>query len=473
MQHNHLLAIKQRVLDEVNDSLGKHPLYRDDTKAYHKYHPLKERPQSGITLGNTSSRRLVLSPDDYMADMESHCALANVEGKPGTSIEWVWEDSSALTKYSEKEDVTASISSDRYYVQTSNPNIVSGKSNTKPATSIGEIDVYIDGVRTFASGLNAKEGLIYFASPIPQGSTVEVSYWWSNLDVPGYYFIEIASKDAFILTPLYIVKGEEVIKKTTGLELEAQIKATSGVQQSPFILWTKKMSNSVKLYLEVDKHYQVDSSGLITLLEPLPKDTTLYASYRWQGENRGPFEVAGEYSYNNKAIRGVSIAFGSRINVGDKQVVFLFPEREQNARVYGGHYEMSFDLRVFSRDPQSAAEIADYVLADLWSNKRSMLCAEGLTITEMDPSGEGEESYDDSTGAMYFEQSLSLSLMSEWKKFVPYVVDISRFDIRLHGLQDLSVTLEDEDGKINTVPVLPLGENFEIEYPKRGFPRYF
>lgn len=473
MQQNLQLVVKQRILDEVNDTLGRHPLYRDDTKAYHKFHPLKERPQSGVKLMGSSATRMQLSPDDYMADISSHCSLAAVGTKEAHSIEWVWENAEIICQFSDRVDVTGGLDPSRRIVQVPNYPIVCGKANTDPATSFAEVAVWVNGTKTLAAGVASETGQIYLSNMVPSGATVEVSYWWKNLDIPGYYFIEIIDKEAFILTPLHVVKSEKVIQKTTGTETTAQLAVTSNVQQSVFLLWTKKQHNSVKMYLNINEDFTVDSNGLITFLSPLPRDTTLYASYRWQGPNRGPFNIPGEYSFNADAIKGVTIAFGSRIEVGDKQVILLFPEREQNAKVYGSHYEMSQDLIVFSRDPMSSAEIADFIVADLWGNKRSALCAEGLTLTAVDASGESEESYDDATGALYFEQSISIQIMTEWKKFVPYLVDLSRFDIHLHRYQELKVAVDDGHGNTEVVAVTPNGSNLEIIYPRPGYPRYF
>jgi hypothetical protein len=323
LEQNLLLTIKNRILNEINETLGRHPLYKDDTKAYHKYNMQKERPQSGVIMTGSSANREQLSPDDYMADLASHCSLAKAGTNPGISIEWVWEDTNRITRYVRDEDASSNLDPFRKAIYTENKDIVSGKANTSPATSFAQVEVKIDGVRTLASGINSKEGIIYLNSPVPVGSQVTVSYWHKDIDIPGYYFIEIVQKNSFIMTPLHVVKGEKVIEKTTGIETEAQLTASSGVQQKPIILWTKKNSNSIKHYLVQEEDFTVDSNGVLTFLRPLIKGTTLYASYRWQGPNRGPFEIKGEYTFNSEAIKGVSIAFGSRINVGDKQVEIL------------------------------------------------------------------------------------------------------------------------------------------------------
>ena len=148
-------------------------------------------------------------------------------------------------------------------------------------------------------------------------------------------------------------------------------------------------------------------------------------------------------------------------------------ERTQTAKVYGGHYHISFDISVFTRDPQSVAELADHIIGDIWGNRRLQLEYEGITFEELEASGESEDSYDEATGTLFFTQSISATILTEWKKFVPYVVDLRKFDITLHRMQEQKIVVLDENGNPVEVPVGNQGKELVIQYPKKGYPKYF
>jgi hypothetical protein len=459
-------------MDIINDTIQRHPVYRGkDVRIRHKMASDKERPQTGATLQGASASRIKMSPDDYLTDLCSHTILATDGKSEGVSIEWSWEDTANITRKVQNEDVTGSLDVSRRVVTVGNTPIVSGFGNTKKATNFAQVVVRVDGSKVLAAGLEANTGRIILQDEVPPSSQVTVSYFYKDMDLPGYYYIEMVEKDQFNITPMHTVKDEVVIVKTTGSETSANLD-NGDVLDSVFILYTKKTVYSEKLYLVPGEDFTVDASGEITFLTPLKEDTTLFCTYRYQGADRGPFTITNEYEGVSDAIKGAILAFGSRPTKGDKQIVILTDERETVASVYGGHYEMSFDISVYARDPQSAQELADHIVSDVWANKKEGLKFEGLVIEEFEPSGESEESYDDTTGTIYFQQSLSLSMMTEWKSFKPHMVHLEDFNIALHRLPDL-VSSKLVNNKLVDTKVAIDGEGFDIIYPKTGYPVYF
>lgn len=471
MENRLLTTAKKRVMDELTSSMQRHPRYRD-VQVYHKFHTMKERQQAGVILRGSSATRVKLSADDHMGEFVSICNISNVSGCPGCSVEWVWEDSRHITLHYQNLDVTSYLQLDRFTIQF-DPGIIitAGFANLEPATNFAQVEVAIDGESVPAAVVQGKQGRVYLSKPCPPGSVVTMTFDILDVDPAGYYLLEMLTDFSFQVTPLFTVEAEEVIAVTSGTETSVSLANSAINLDAPYYLYTQKYSYSNKIILEPDVDYTIDTDGLITFLLPLPTGTTLYATYRWQGTTRGPFTIEGENTSNNTAIKGVVIAFGERSIAGDKHVIQLSHKRSPMAKVSGGHYDMQFDIMVYARDPQALSEMVDHIISDFWGNRRLGLISEGYTIKEMDPTGEAEESYDDAAGIMYFQHSISLSMMTEWKKFFPYVVTVKKINLALHQYPEVSSLGMDGTGFPKVYNLTPFGKEFEVVYPLTGFPR--
>lgn len=470
---NHLLtAVKRRVMDELTDSLQRHPIYKD-VQVYHKFHALKERQQAGVVLRNASGSRIKMSADDFIGTLQSHLTLARVKTSPGTSLEWVWEDQANITTSVSGEDATASLDATRRVITVQHFPITSGPGNTEHASNIGQVCVAIDGVLVTPAAVDGKHGRIRLSQSVGTNSVVTVGYYANNLDIPGYYFLEMTGPREFWCTPMHKVVDSVVIDTTTGVEATAALANSPVVLTAPYSLYLKKMQHSNKIYLEPGLEYTLGTDGTITFLAPLKAGTTLYASYHWQGADRGPFVIPDENTIVSDAISGAVLAFGTRVQEGDKQVVVVAPQKEEMAGVYGGHYTMQFDILVYARDPISLSEMTDHIVSDIWGNRRQPMISEGLTIDEFDATGESEDSYDDQAGIQFFQQGLSLTIITEWKRFEPYMIYLQNFNARLLKYPTSSAPFQYQDGSYRVMEVVPRGDAFTVEYPKSGYPRLF
>jgi len=479
MENKLYSAIKHRMFEEMNLSIQRHPTYAHGTKAYNRLHMGKERPQTGVVLQSVSSSRINLSPDDYIGDLWSLVALTRVGNYPGSTIEWVWEDAYNLTPYVEKEDVSSTLDPlTQRTVTVANAPIAAGNQNTMPATSFGQVKLYVNGVPLDAAGVDAASGQIRLPYSASSTDKIEVSYYYVDVDKPGYYFIEFDANDNFMITPMYSEFNEVLIAKTTGVEVNAQLTNSPVLLDYVLNLTTKKNFNSTLIYLDRGVDYDVDETGLVTFLRPLQTGTTVYASYRWRGEDRGPFPVKDEYQYIDSAIKGVVLSVGSRKQAGDKQVVVLNPQREQVAKVYGGHYIMNLEWKVFTRDPMSTEELTDHLISDIWGNRKEPLRWEGITIEACDATGEMEESYDDATQAVYFQNTISMEIMTEWKKFVPYILKLAKYRAKVSEGRVVPTDVKDSVTAVN--PSVWFEEEmwvdnkpFQVIYPKTAYPRFY
>jgi len=489
MEINLLRTVKFRVMDELRYAVQKHQLYRDKVKVYHKF-PYTERPMTGVVLRNASSSRQRLSADDFAGTLESHFALARAKNHEGSLLEWVWEDPTHMTGVQNNEDLSSQITGTSghgtnrvFYVQ--HKPIISGRNNTQPADNFRQVHLTLNGKVIYAELVDGSRGMIMLPTAPVSGDDLRVSYYYKSIIDPGRYYIEMIDDTRFVIDPLYQVKKEKVIARTTGTESTASLdhgNLLDGFDK----LYTIKTSNSHKIYLVKNSEYTLDNtSGLITFLEPLPVDTTLYADYRWVGSTMGPYDVPKGFHYKNEDLPGVVLSFSNQIKQGDKMVVIAYDQRETAAKMYSGHFRMHFDIDVFTRDPEQLADLTDHIVQEIWSNRRLDLMREGLTIEEFDPTGESEDVYDENTGDLYYKNSLALEMMTEWKKFVPYLTEILDIDTNLNAYV-LNVGMSGDTGMINNpeyvvtnqnrilhLDLLPNDKPFEVKYPKAGYPRYF
>lgn len=476
MESNLLRATKRRVMRELQDTVDQNPVYRDSLKIFHKF-PYKERPMRGVILRNASASRIKLSADDYAADLKSHVAWAHVENHEGKFLDWVWEDEQNVTKRVENEDVSSQVTGDanvgtNRVFQVANYPIVAGYFNTKLADNFRQVDVLVDGDKVFPVEVDGAKGQVHLPISPTAGQTVTISYNYKNIADPGRYYIELVSTSQYVIDPLYFVKSEVVIEKTTGTETTANL-AHGGLIDNLETLYIKKYARSLSIELVSGADYTIDTStGEITLLVPLPSNTTLYANYRWVGSTMGPFDIPSDFHYDNSSIPGVVLAFGNQKILNDKLVVIVYPEREKAAKVYSGHWSMNFDIDVFTRDTIELPDLTDFIIDDMWSRKRLRLISEGLTIEEMDPGGESEEVYDQNTGDLYYKNSIALRMMTEWKRFTPYLTEIVDFDTKLYLYRQHNKYFNLEGGRQMEINVYPYEKEFTVKYPEAGYPKY-
>lgn len=476
MKINLIEAIKTRLFDELEETIGRNSKYKDKIKVYHKF-PYRERTSHGIVLKNASFNRLKLSPDDYIGILKSHFSSAHAGNLPGEFLEWVWEDPTNIVKYV-KEDVSSQIDGSTREIQVSHSPITAGPGNTNLATNFRQIDVFINGDRSYADEIFPDEGRLRLFSAPPAGVEVIIGYYYKDIALPGRYYLEIVRDGSdlkYVVNPLYSVKDEVVIENARGNELGCSL-ANSNIMVDQTSLYMKKYGTDYNIKLIRDTEYTVDISGVVTFINgfSMEANTNLVANYRWVGDEIGPVELPKDKRYDNKTIQGCSIAFNDRVNEGDKAVVLVYPTREVAAQVYGGHYVVSLDIEIFTMDTTQLSGMVDYVVNDLWDNKRIPLISEGITIEDIDSSGESEEVYDENTGDLYYKNSISMTIMTEWKKFVPVLFEITDFDLNLQTLsvrsdpytQIFQNRIANMDAK-----VYPRNTPFEVEIAQPGYPR--
>lgn len=458
MYQNMLFALKKRMLDEVEQAYNHHPAFSEKVKVYHKF-PYEQRVQYGVILRNTNASQVRMSADNYMADISSHVRLCRVDNFPGLSIEWARENSLAITKKAKNEDVSSQVGPTQRRFFTAHP-IVAGPGETHYATNPGQIIVTVNGQTVLPEFIDGPSGIVMLHDCPPAAATVLVTYFYRVLSDPGLYVIDFTEDNQFIVGPILIIDNKVIIEKITGSEVTADLGHTLIYPLSEDLYLESQneavQNNPIKLIRDTD--YTIDNAtGIVTFLRILDAGFKLVADYRYQpGYALGPYTFH-PYEEIHAAVPGVVICIGRRAKKGDRQIVMVTEFREPQAKIYGGHWTMSLDLSVIAKDPMQMEEMADQLVNYLWGERKNELEFEGITLSRVEPSGESEESFIDTTGDMYYTTSVSVEVMTEWQEFVPYFFKIRRIPANMIEMKssDLANYLVLSNGDMFITEVTP------------------
>lgn len=477
-----MYAVKRRMLDEVEGAFLDHPAFSEKVKVYHKF-PYQERVQYGVVLRGTSASQLRMSADNYLAEDISMVRLAREAGRgdpsldpssvgythPGIAIEWARENAAAITEVV-TEDVSGQLSPTQRMFRTIAP-ILAGPGNPDFADSVGQVKVTLNGVPQLPEYVNGPRGVVMLRRAPAAGSIVVISYYARRIAPPGIYVFDFIEDNQFLIAPIYLVKSEEVISRTTGTENTVNL-GHQNVDPSSETLTLWIPNNDIPVRLVRGTNYSIDYvTGEVTFLTSLPTGQMLRADYRWQPTNymNGPYTF-DTYQENHEVIPGAVVAIGRRAKKGDRQVVIISPKREPQARIYGGHWTMSMDFSVISKDPVQMEEMSDQLINWLWAVRKNVLEFEGLTLNSVEPSGESEESFMETTGDVYYTMGISVSIQTEWQRFEPYLYEIRDIvpDLQLWpGIKNYTVS---KDFQLEVAP-LQADARPVMKYPIVGYER--
>jgi hypothetical protein len=433
MYQNLMYGVKRRILSEVEDAFEDHPQFSGKIRVVNKF-PYEERISIGVVLRNTAGSYIRMSADNYMADIYSHIRLAKTLNAKSTSIEWVKENEDNMTRWY-VDNVTVDPTQRLYYTTYQ---MVSGPGNTEFVDNFGQIQVKINGVEVFPEEVNGEEKSVLLRVVPNAGDTLTIGYYRRILAAPGIYQAIFNSETDFSIYPTYEITDEVLVERTTGLE------TTVTLQQHPIGLNSENIflnflnvplgQNAILLNRNTD--YTVETtSGVVTFLSPVSAGYKMTADYYTEVKpEQGPYTFK-PYQEVHNAVPGVVICMGRRAVTDDKQLVIVSKFQEPQARIYGGHWEMSLSLAVISKDPIQMEEMTDQIVNYLWAVRKNQLEFEGITLNRVEPTGESEESYVESTGDLYYETSIDINVMTEWQKFVPYIYKIRAFDLHLTAFE--------------------------------------
>lgn len=242
---------------------------------------------------------------------------------------------------------------------------------------------------------------------------------------PGVYIIEILEvpneprqvPGTFSLEPILTVSDELLLVFGEDAQLSRQ-----NIYPGAVRLW---VDGRRPLVAGVD--YSVDyAEGLITFLKPVLPEFNVYADYRYKLPTQSPVYYRTDSTCYD-AIPGAVIAFGDRHEVGDKLAVVVGQTRAETAEVHGGKFEVSFELIVFSKDPEDRERMSDHVVTSILE-RQNQLGFDGLELLDISPGGESEEIYVTEIDDYYYDGAVSVSARVDWEVYTPLPVEIYRIE---------------------------------------------
>jgi hypothetical protein len=214
------------------------------------------------------------------------------------------------------------------------------------------------------------------------------------------------------MTPVYTVKNEELITFRWAKDFEAQI-SNPNIYPGSVRLWFDQ-----RIALVPGKDYTINyATGEVTFLRDVPEGYTVTADYRYTGVVQDAIPFSKE-QFNVDIIEGAVLAFGERAEEGDRFDIIVTDERVDTAEIYGGKFELDFDINAFTKDAEDREKLSDYLTLSVL-NRQIKLSNMGIELLDISPGSESEDVYNDVSDDYYYESSMRMKVRVEWSTFIP------------------------------------------------------
>jgi hypothetical protein len=257
---------------------------------------------------------------------------------------------------------------------------------------------------------------------------------------PGLYFIEMVALDK---------QGDDV--RQYGFKVLfyrnqtlTRVNPTSGSRYtiSPWAAGSLRICEMPgRLWVPASSCTLNPEAGTFVYPRTLDANQWLEVEYRAAPVDGGTYPIRPDWA-DNRAIPGVTLAFGQELNEGDTMVVVVQPRRLPANLVYGGQWSLSLDVDVVARDVHAQQYIADRSVMHLMAVSRTRLVEEGLNIVEVSLGGESEEQYDETADLYYFNSNFAMTVETDWQYHVP-------IEFTLRGIQDISLARSKEQAALS------------------------
>jgi len=402
--------------------------------------PYQERPQYGLVVKNISGSPIPLAGDNFIGTVVSHCFTAKLKGKRGLILDWVRENPNQVTIRT-KENLSSEVTgSEREFSLAHFPTL--GNQNITPASQGDRVvDVLVNG-KSYLVPISYQDKKILLPFPPPIGSEVIAEYYRRGLAEQGLYYIEVTETQrgsATVMVDTLVDYESDIILNAVGNE------KTFTLPHHPIHDKTFNLFENNKYLMVENLHYTLDkTNGVLTFLpNPEDKSQTLRpkskykVQYRHQGPSYGPFTVKPLIS-SEDIIPGVTLAFSNWLEAGDKQVVIVNEDRESVSHEYGGHFDVTLNLDIYSRDPIQRELIADLLAVKVFGEIKPRFDSQGLTIMSVSLNGESEDVYDENTDTVYYMAGMDISFNTDWRLYAPIIPKVKSFYTDVEVVQSLN-----------------------------------
>jgi len=159
---------------------------------------------------------------------------------------------------------------------------------------------------------------------------------------------------------------------------------------------------------------------------------------------------------------GVVLAFGDRAQLDDEIAIVVSSNRVDTALVYGGKFEINFNLIVYTRDSEDREKMTDYLVGKI-IEKQDELGTDGIELLDIS-TGEDQEVYNETIDDYYYDSSLDMGVRVEYEAHKPLPIVTFRSDIKQKAVEQKSSQISSKDlidsnGRINIQDMLIMPSN--------------
>jgi hypothetical protein len=402
--------------------------------------PYQERPQYGLVVKNISGSPIPLAGDNFIGTIVSHCFTAKLKGKRGLVLDWVRENPNQVTLLTHEDLSNQVTGSSREFTLSYFPTL--GSQNINLARQGDRVVEALVNGKSYLIPVGYQDKKILFPIVPQLGSKVSVTYHRRGLVDQGLYYIEITDVQrgsATAVVDTLLDYASEIISDAEGNETVFQL------PHAPIHDKTFTLIENDKFIMSENVHYTLNkTTGILNFLSN-PEDPTqtlrpkskYKVEYRYQGSSYGPFTVQPRMS-SEDMIPGVTLAFSNWLEAGDKQVVIVNEQRENVAQEYGGHFDVTLNLDIYSRDPIQRELIADLLAVKVFGEIKPRFDSQGLTIMSVSLNGESEDTYDENTDTVYYMAGMDITFNTDWRLYAPIIPKLKSFYTEVEVVQTLN-----------------------------------
>jgi hypothetical protein len=467
------------LLDELRPVFARHPRYRDNAgETFQTYANLIQFRDVSVTVGNLRGDGARMSPDYYMATQWARALYVQVNGKPGTFIEWMQEIDPTLQtpvagmyllavdqidpKSRAVRFITTSVRTltgsvknadgcviavdpaiPLALVQPTDPSVQLERAGTKMwltqyvaaltlirtdtgATLAPGVDWWLERTVTLPLGTTVG-GAEYFALPaelvnlrLLNGSTPLVSSWVITGD--GRILLATATAPGLVLSATGLMRVDPRTSPLIHPEnlLPVTLNPNETLTASSIAYWTPGGGYTTADTVTVD--------GAIYIKDLLTPGDDLY----WEACTGNPqvYVTANKMELTTALIPGLRIAIGDMVDVGDQACVLVSPSATEVYKIYGGKDTISFDLTIKTNDLATSSELATLARSFLVAKGRNRMESAGVTIHTVSYAYQGGER-DASGTAVSHAVTLSVTAQADWEFLEPIVSSIGAIGLDL------------------------------------------
>ena len=471
------------ILSELKPVLARHPRFRaSGGEAFETFANLVMARDVSVTIGNLRGESTRLSPDYFLGTAVGRALVAQLDGKPGSFVEWLQEvDPSRVLPapgmyYLGVDTVDEQTRDVRFVTQALRT--ASGSVTNADGTVVGvnpEIPLHLvqatDSAIQFERA-GSRMWLLYYTEALEltrtdTGAALEPGVdWWleRTVRIPlavtrgGAQLVQSPSGiiNLTILdgagVPLrkgvdwrYVNGGHISLSAWTapGEELTAVGMSRVDPREAPLV----HPENKIGLDLTTGETLQEDSLLYWTPVGSfLPSDVvtgsdgSIYIKYllapgddlRWEAQagTVQAYASAKKMEMTTQLVPGLNLALGDLVEVGDQCCILVTQDVSDVYKIYGGKDNVSFDLTVKTNDLNTSSELAGLVKRYLLVEGRNRMESAGVTIFSAPTSYQGSDKDASGTSASH-SVVLSVSAAADWEYYEPIINRITAVGLDL------------------------------------------